>query len=54
MAKNKETAIGDCVYGLLWWIPGSMKWTPEVFEKINEELSDLYEAGVMAGKEGKL
>lgn len=48
---GKSDVIGRCMYNLIWEIPGSKDWTPEMHESIREELEKVYEEGRKYGKE---
>lgn len=49
LSKNK--AIDDCMYNLLWEIPGSNDWKPEMHEYIRKELEKVYYGGLYYGVE---
>ena len=48
---KKSDVINRCMYNLIWEIPGSKDWTPEMHESIREELEKVYEEGRKYGKE---
>lgn len=49
---EKRNALDDCMYGIIWWLPKSVI-TPETYEKIRNEIDNMYDKAYRNGADGK-
>jgi hypothetical protein len=47
-AKRKKI-IDDCMYSLIWNIPGALDWEPELQQKVRDAVTNVYDAGLQEG-----
>lgn len=48
-STKRIKTIDDCMYSLLWDIPGALDWEPELHQKVRDAITKVYDAGLQEG-----